>query len=335
MPTETINISSQVRVQITRADMLTLIGSNLVSPKKIYTISDGGPSDVEIDVFGIAVNNISTIGFNQGTQEFGYYDINAETWTPIADGIVADGNYNEIDVSGGGLSWIIANNVVTFAKMQQIGAQTVLGRETGTGNVEQIGLASTLGITSGFLFVQPSTVRQLTKVVLNSVDVGTRSQMHYSDSGDTGIEWGITDDGTEIDITTIRGSWYAVGMVAFDLVAASTTTYWGLSGGITTDSTIETNRSVAWPIKSDWKNLYVTTFTTQSATGSIRFTLRIGAADSAINVLVAAGSAAGVFSDTSNTASNNQGDRVAMKGQNSATGNSASAGWTIANRPSA
>jgi len=49
MPTETINISSQVRVQITRAAMLTLIGASTVSPKKIYTISDGGPSDDEID----------------------------------------------------------------------------------------------------------------------------------------------------------------------------------------------------------------------------------------------------------------------------------------------
>lgn len=58
----------------------------------------------------------------------------------IGGGAVADGDYGDITVSGGGSSWTIDNDVVTYAKIQNVSAtDKVLGRSTaGAGNVEEI-----------------------------------------------------------------------------------------------------------------------------------------------------------------------------------------------------
>lgn len=69
----------------------------------------------------------------------------------------ADGNYGDITVSGAGTVWTInplvvttgkiGANAVTFAKFQTIATDTLLGRDTGgTGNVESIGLNTTLSM---------------------------------------------------------------------------------------------------------------------------------------------------------------------------------------------
>ncbi len=245
-------------------------------------------------------------------------------------GLPPDGNYTDVTVSGGGSVWTINNNVVTFAKMQQIATDRLLGRSTaGTGNIEELSHDSSLYILGGVVGVVANTTRQLTKVVANGVDVGTRSQMHYSNSTSIGIGWNITDDGTEIDITTSAGSYSVLGNMHLDVIAASTTSYWSIMGGQVTDNTTETNRIVYWPFKGVFRNLYVRMNTAQPATGALRYTLRVATADTSLSVNVAAGSAAGSYSDTSNTASVNQGDAVSMKAQNTATANSGASAFTL------
>jgi len=63
--------------------------------------------------------------------------------------------------------------------------------------------------------------------------------------------------------------------------------------------------------------------------------LRIAAADGTLVVTVAAGSAAGVFSDITHTDPNAEGDRIAIKGANAASANSATCAWMVSHRPEA
>ena len=61
---------------------------------------------------------------------------------------VADGDYGDITVSGTGTVWTIDPGVVTFAKMQTIATDSLLGRDTAaTGAVENITLNATLSMT--------------------------------------------------------------------------------------------------------------------------------------------------------------------------------------------
>ena len=63
-------------------------------------------------------------------------------------GGVSDGDKGDITVSSSGTVWTIDNNVVSFAKFQQITTDRLLGRDTAaTGNVEEISLNSTLEFT--------------------------------------------------------------------------------------------------------------------------------------------------------------------------------------------
>jgi hypothetical protein len=61
------------------------------------------------------------------------------TWTAPSAG-VSDGDKGDITVSGGGSTWTIDNDVVTYAKMQNVSAtDKLLGRSTaGAGDVEEI-----------------------------------------------------------------------------------------------------------------------------------------------------------------------------------------------------
>jgi hypothetical protein len=65
--------------------------------------------------------------------------------------------------------------------------------------------------------------------------------------------------------------------------------------------------------------LYVMTNTAQPATGSLVCTLRKNSVDQALTITIAAGSAAGVFTDLVNAVSVVAGDLVGMKYVNNAT----------------
>jgi len=61
---------------------------------------------------------------------------------------VSDGDKGDITVSGGGATWTIDNDVVTFAKMQNIATDRLLGRDTaGSGDPEELTVSGGLEFT--------------------------------------------------------------------------------------------------------------------------------------------------------------------------------------------
>lgn len=69
--------------------------------------------------------------------------------------------------------------------------------------------------------------------------------------------------------------------------------------------------------------LYIRTFTQQPASGSIVFTFMLNNAATAMTITIAAGSAAGVFNDLTNTVTVAAGDAICVRAVNNATGASA------------
>lgn len=66
---------------------------------------------------------------------------------------IATGDRGDITVSAAGLTWTIDNDVVTFAKMQNISTQKLLGRSTvASGDVEEISIGTGLTLSAGVLF---------------------------------------------------------------------------------------------------------------------------------------------------------------------------------------
>lgn len=85
------------------------------------------------------------------------------------------------------------------------------------------------------------------------------------------------------------------------------------------------------PVAGTLRNFYVSTFSAQPGGGSLVFTLYKNGVAAAITVTVAAGAAANIFSDTTNTVTVAAGDTIAVEAQNNAGGAASAqiAGWTL------
>lgn len=120
------------------------------------------------------------------------------------------------------------------------------------------------------------------------------------------------------------GSGFMVGnSMENDTVGASTTAYYGIA--TSTDGASAGVRSFIMPLGCTAEDLYIETNATQSATGSLVFTLynATTAATTALTLTVAAGAGAGVFSDLTNTVALTAGSRYAIQVVNNATAASA------------
>lgn len=106
-------------------------------------------------------------------------------------------------------------------------------------------------------------------------------------------------------------------------VAAGATEFAALFGGPTSDSTTEANVASIITEPGVISNFYVRTLTAQPGTGSYVLTVRVNGVDTGIVITIAAGAAAGIFSDTANTAMVAAGDLVSIKLVNNASGSSA------------
>jgi len=87
---------------------------------------------------------------NGGTTNFLRAD---GTWAAPPGGAgISDGDKGDITVSGSGATWTIANDAVTYAKIQNVAASRLLGRASGTsGDVEEITLGTNLSFSGGVL----------------------------------------------------------------------------------------------------------------------------------------------------------------------------------------
>ncbi len=182
----------------------------------------------------------------------------------------------------------IANSAVTYAKMQDVSATArVLGRVTaGSGDVEEIVIDTDL-----------SSVSASDDTVASAKAIKT-----YVDSRPI----------------TIFSANYAA-----DVAAAGVSRFLALTSAVLPDSGTENQREFPLPVGGTAKNFYFTTTTAQSGTGSLVLTIRKNGADTAIVITIAAGSAAGQFSDTTNTESFAVGDTLSVKVTNNASVNSA------------
>lgn len=85
------------------------------------------------------------------------FTTNSITNIVIGD-VLADGDKGDITVSGSGAVWTIDNDVVTFAKMQNIATDRLIGRDTaGSGDPEELTVAGGLEFT-GALGIQRSAL---------------------------------------------------------------------------------------------------------------------------------------------------------------------------------
>lgn len=106
-------------------------------------------------------------------------------------------------------------------------------------------------------------------------------------------------------------------------VAAGSTEYAALFGGPTADSAVEANVASIITEPGVISNFSVRTLNAQPGTGSYVLTVRVNGVDTGIVITIAAGAAAGIFSDTVNTATVAAGDLVSIKLVNNASGASA------------
>jgi hypothetical protein len=102
-------------------------------------------------------------------------------------------------------------------------------------------------------------------------------------------------------------------------IPASSTYFGCLFGGALSIVSTDTLRRTPIATGGTLTKLYVQTSSAQPATGSLVCTVRKNSVDQALTLTIAAGSAAGVFTDLVNSVSVAQGDLMGMKFQNNAT----------------
>ncbi len=114
MPTENINIETQVQSAITRAALQALVTASTVK-KKIYHITDALAGTATIAVYSRSTNQVSYNAMNLNTGKFGMYWLAFDVFNPIVEGdtavmsyvnntfFPATGNYNAVylDLSTG------------------------------------------------------------------------------------------------------------------------------------------------------------------------------------------------------------------------------------------
>ena len=105
-----------------------------------------------------------------------------------------------------------------------------------------------------------------------------------------------------------------------DTIPASQTRFGTLfSGSPNPNATTDVVRRTPMVTNGTLSRLYIMTNTAQPATGSLICTLRRNSVDQSMTITIAAGSAAGVFTDLVNSISVVAGDQIGMKFQNNAT----------------
>jgi len=183
------------------------------------------------------------------------------------------------------------------------GALSSADWSTFNGKQNSIGL-TTVGTNLATL-PNPSAVRFLRINADNTVTARTAAEMV--------TDLGITTSSTSILYQFANG----------DTLAAGATRFGSLFGGSANHNASDAVRRTPMITNGTLTRLYVMTSTAQPATGSLVCTVRKNSVDQALTITIAAGSAAGVFSDLVNSVSVVVGDQMGMKFVNNSTGVSA------------
>lgn len=119
------------------------------------------------------------------------------------------------------------------------------------------------------------------------------------------------------------------GSAGNNTIASGTTAYLYIFAGVA-PSTTEADTQFGVPVGGTLRNFRVRTRSAQPGTGSLVFTVRVAAANTSITATVASGAAAGLVSDTSNTASISAGQNLSISVVNNASSASAQiAMWSL------
>lgn len=140
----TIEEGSPVELTVEEGDPVVLTLS--LGP----SVLDGDKGDVEVSsngaswtVEGLQGRAVSATAPTNGQALV--WNASTSRWEPQAQaGGVSDGDKGDVTVSGSGATWTIDNDVVTFAKMQNVKDARIIGRESGagTGDAKEIRLDS-------------------------------------------------------------------------------------------------------------------------------------------------------------------------------------------------
>lgn len=136
-----------------------LTGGGTLAADRTFNVGAGtgitvNADDVAIDTTAEAerIRDVMGTALVAGTNVTITVNDGADTITIDASGGgsgIADGDYGDITVGGGGTTFTIDNDAVTFAKMQNIATDKLLGRETaGAGDIEEIALSVPLSMAS-------------------------------------------------------------------------------------------------------------------------------------------------------------------------------------------
>jgi hypothetical protein len=166
--------------------------------------------------------------------------------------------------------------------------------------VTQLGDTTTVGQNIAKL-TNPSAVRFLRINSDNSVTARTAAEM-------------VSDLGLGTGSVSILGQSQNA-----NSVGASQTVFGSLFSGAVSFAASDAVRRTPMITSGVMTRLYVMTNTAQPASGSLVCTLRKNSVDQALTITIAAGSAAGVFTDLVNSVSVAVGDQIGMKYQNNAT----------------
>jgi hypothetical protein len=200
-----------------------------------------------------------------------------------------------------------AGSVHTFnlptASASNRGALSSADWSTFNGKQNAIGL-TTVGTNLATL-ANPSAVTFLRVNADNTVTARTAAEM-VSDLG-------ITSSSTSVLYQFANG----------DTLAAGATRFGSLFGGSANHNASDAVRRTPMITNGTLTRLYVMISTAQPATGSLVCTVRKNSIDQALTLTIAAGSAAGVFTNLVNSVSVAVGDQMGMKFVNNASGTSA------------
>ena len=174
-----------------------------------------------------------------------------------------------------------------------------------TFNGKQNAIALTTVGTNLATLANPSAVTFLRINADNTVTARTAAEMV--------TDLGITSGSTSVLYQFANG----------DTLAAGATRFGSLFGGSANHNASDAVRRTPMITNGTLTRLYVMTNTAQPATGSLVCTVRKNSTDQALTLTIAAGSAAGVFTDLVNSVSVVVGDQMGMKFVNNATSTSA------------